>query len=533
MAAPWNCNAPFGSARFAEPEEVARLGLLRQQPDSMLVGFLGRHRLWYSGMGGMLLVAGARSGKLRDLLAFNLCSGIYFYSMVVLDMKGELAAISRDLTPDRKFAIYWNPAGLHGLLRHRINPVDHLRQSSPTLVSDTKVFCENLIAASGSTHAKFFEGRAREILEAIVLTLVRLNGVLTLPDLYRVLNLLVAGGEAWLDFAFEMAESGSSFIVRIEEEIAAARDDPSGGFRGILGELMKGFACLSDPVLLESVSPPFDFSFAQLCESARAFQVYLMCPAEFVDAWAPVLKTMFVSAMAYKARHPDAPRQTWILDECAQLGAFPLVVKLFTYGAGIGIRPVGVFQSAKQMKALGPDAETIISSSAALQCWFGVRDLESASLLSRRIGAETLTYIDRHRQAAALHAQQRAAQALFAGGDPVRAGMELAHHARVARLPVLTQRSLRCPDEVLGMPSGKQIIFADGLAHPIYADRRAYYDQPFMDGRYHPNPFYPPLDRVRVAHRGGHAWRRVIVERVPDRFAHYPQYADGTWSRVR
>lgn len=283
---------------------------------------------------------------------------------------------------------------------------------------------------------------------------------------------------------------------------------------------------------MDSVSPPYDFSLSQLCENDQAYQLYLMPPAEFVAAWSPVIKAMLVAGMIYKSRAPGAPQQTWVLDECAQLGAFPLVIKLFTYGAGIGIRPWAIFQSTKQIKALGPDAENIVTSSAALRSYFGVRDLETASTLSRMLGAETLAYMDEHRRAGALHARQRAALSIFSGGDPMRAGMELAQQARMANLPTLKQRPLQDESEILGMATGKQIIFADGLSHPIHADRRAYFDQPFMAGRYHPNPYHPPADRVRVMTARGVAWARVIVEPVPRAFAHYPQYADGTWSRI-
>ncbi len=55
----------------------------------------------------------------------------------------------------------------------------------------------------------------------------------------------------------------------------------------------------------------------------------MMPPAEFVDAWSTVIKAMFVAARIYKSRAPSAPQQTWIIDEAAQLGQFPLIVKLF------------------------------------------------------------------------------------------------------------------------------------------------------------------------------------------------------------
>jgi len=134
--------------------------------------------------------------------------------------------------------------------------------------------------------------------------LVRLNGALTLPDLYGVINLIPVNNDAWLDFAFEMSESGYPISVRVEEEIAASRENSYNGFQGILGEIFKAFSCLSDPVLLDSVSPPYDFSFAQMCDDAQAYQAYLMPPAEYIESWAPVIKAMLVAGMIYKSRKP-------------------------------------------------------------------------------------------------------------------------------------------------------------------------------------------------------------------------------------
>ena len=94
------------------------------------------------------------------------------------------------------------------------------------------------------------------------------------------------------------------------------------------------------------------------------------------------------------------------------------------------------------------------------------------------------------------------------------------------------QRWLRTLDEVIGTPGDRQYIFADGLSHPLYAERTPYYEQRFMAGRFHPNPFHPPADRVRIKTRFGHAWRRMIRERVPGQYAHLPQFADGRWSTI-
>ncbi len=524
----------YGSADFANTYDIDAADMFTQTPTSLFLGFFQGKPLWYDGAGGMLLVGGARSGKLRDILAYNLCTGIYSEgSLLVLDMKGELAAISQNQTADQKYCAYWNPSALHRLPQMRINPVDYIRKDSPTLHSDVKVFAENMIPRSGSMQGEYFEMRAREYLEAFVLTLVEINGVLTLPDLYHAINLIPINNDEWLAFAFEMHAAGIPLTARVEGEIASSRDDTTGGFRGILGELFKSFSCLSDPVLMDSVSPPYSFSFADLCSSDQFWQFYMMCPAEFIHAWAPVIKSMFVAAMIYKSRAPQAPRQTWILDECAQLRSFPLVVRMFTYGAGIGIRPWAVFQSTSQMNDIGVNAKNIITSSAGQQSYFALRDIQSSRDISDMLGAQTLEFNDPLHQSRAQLARQQLFQALMHGEDPLSTGLSLAQFKFEAQHRTKQRRPLQTPDEVMNANMGEQFIFTDDVQKPILANRAPYYEQGFMAGRFHPNPYHPPLDRVKVRTRLGHRWRKVIEEPVPKRFADYPQYADGKWSYIR
>ena len=527
-----NAHQPFGSARFSRPEELAAAGLFTRDANALFMGFYDRLPIWYSGMGGAITVAGARSGKLTGLISFSILNGMYPGTLVILDIKGgELASISQYQVPG-KFCICWNPGRAAGLPYHRINPTAFIHASSPTLVSDVKVFCENTVVATGAAQSVFFEGRAREMLEALVLVIVKRDGVLTLSALYEAINLMVRGGEAWLDLAFEMSESGFASVERIEEAIAASRDDSSGGFKGILGEITRAFACLSDPMLLESVSPPYDFCLSELTRSDQAYNLYVMPPSDFVETWAAVIKTFFVAARTYKARAPTAPRQTWILDECGNLGAFPLVVRLYTRDAGIGIRPWSFWQSTKQMNAIAQDGESILMASAACKTFFGIRDENTAQSLSRMIGSETLSFFDPRQREQSRQGAIRAARSLFTGGNPLQAGLELAHHRRMAATPSIKERRLLTPDELLGLPEDKMILYADGLSHPVYATRRAYYDLPDMAGRYHPNPFFPPDSHVRVMSARGPAWRPVIHEPVPHQFAHYPQYVDGHWSYI-
>jgi type IV secretion system protein VirD4 len=122
----------------------------------------------------------------------------------------------------------------------------------------------------------------------------------------------------------------------------------------------------------------------------------------------------------------------------------------------------------------------------------------------------------------ARHAADKALNRLIEGADVIGAMIDYEHYSREAALQSKQMRMLRTEAEILSMPSDKQIIHADGLPHPIEADRKPYYEQRFMAGRFYPNPYYPPLDKVRVKTRFGHTWLRVIHE----------PHADGMRSRI-
>ncbi|MCK5285404.1 MAG: hypothetical protein KAJ86_07460, partial [Alphaproteobacteria bacterium] len=152
--------------------------------------------------------------------------------------------------------------------------------------------------------------------------------------------------------------------------------------------------------------------------------------------------------------------------------------------------------------------------------------------ISRMAGVETLAYEDEHKNAQACHAKRQAVQAFLSGDDPLSVGLNYAHHNLKTEIPDKQQRLLCTPDEVLNAGEDKQYIFADNLSGVLYADRKPYYKQKFMVGRYHPNPFYPPLDKVRVKTRFGCVWRQIVTKAVSPEFAHYPQYSDGSYSCV-
>lgn len=435
------------------------------------------------------------------------------------------------MTP--KAAVYFNPREMHDLPSHRMNPAGHIRWSSPTLIPDLKVLLENLRSRSGASTAIFFEESADRISEAISLILTKINGELTLPDFYRATTALVQNNGEWRDIAWEMHSSGIDLCRTVEAEIHEARDDSSGGFKGIIGEMQRAVACLSDPQLRDALSPPYDFDLAELCADDRRTQLYLMVPPDMISPWKAVVKSFFVRAVTEKSRKPQAEELLLLLDECGQLDGFSLVPKLFTYGAGIGVKPFAVFQNSRQMNNVAPGAERIIPSSAALQMYFGIRDLETARTVSAMLGDETLGYDDDLVQSRATSERLDIINRILGGGDPFAMATRLYQKNFESTYRRKVRRPLCTPAEILRMGRDEMLIFADHLPGAIAATRRPYWEQHWMAGRYHPNPFHPPLDRVSVTdHRGRMRTRPVITEPVPDRYAHLPQYRHGLWSYI-
>ncbi|MBO9466724.1 type IV secretory system conjugative DNA transfer family protein [Tropicibacter sp. R15_0] len=524
----------FGSSRFATYQDLLRAGLFEQRPESFFVGYFEGREVWFSGPAGLCLVAGARAGKMRDVICRNLLSGTCKHTLMMLDPKGEGAYLSQDQTADGKFCAYWNPVGLHDLPQDRVNPLDYLRIDSPTLVSDTKVLWEELAPSRAGSKDDFFPPRCREFGEALSLVIAEIMEVVTWPALYEAVNALIAGGEDWLELAYQMSQSRFSKVRQIEAEIATARADSTGGFRGILGELSKSVACLSDPVLMDSVSPPYTMSLSDLVDDNQAWQFYVCPPAEYLQAWSPVLKTFFVGATLYKSRAPAARRITFILDECGQLGGesggFPLVPRLFTYGAGIGIQPIAVFQTEDQMDNLGPNAKAQIKSSAAGKLMFALRDWGSAKSCADMCGSQTLVYDDRLAQERATHARNTALHSVINGGDPLRTALEISHQSFATEHQAKQHRQLQTVDEVMNAPSDMAYFFHEDVPYPIPLTRRPYWEVRGLT--YHPNPYHPPLDSVQVQTFWGKRTRRVITEPVPESYAHYPQYRSGVWSYV-
>ncbi|MEM9030494.1 MAG: type IV secretory system conjugative DNA transfer family protein, partial [Pseudomonadota bacterium] len=368
---------------------------------------------------------------------------------------------------------------------------------------------------------------------ALIKHQVEVAGRADLPTLSLMINAIEADPDTWAKILNHMAVSKFDDVRRVAGEMLTKQTDSPREFGSIMGTIYAALGFLDDPHLRDALEDP-DVSLADFSDPGQCRKLFLNIPAEYLGQWAPLIRLFFTVAMLYKGRRPSGPQLMLLVDEAGQLGKFDALLRAFTFGRGAGIRAWAVFQDAGQIiRNFGAPALQGFIGSAQLRQFFGVRDYQTAELVSNMLGSETLSYNDPLVQEQARRQKMQAAQKLMSGGDPFENIYEIAHFNEKARHRTKQHRKLMTPDEVLSLRDDQQILFISGKnLKPILANKYPYFRRREMAGSYLPNPYHPPTTTVPIKQWVGSTRMPVIRERVPGKFASFPQYASGWWLYV-
>ena len=231
--------------------------------------------------------------------------------------------------------------------------------------------------------------------------------------------------------------------------------------------------------------------------------------------------------MILKGRAPEANRLALMVDEAGQLGKFDTLLRAYTFARGGGTRVWAFFQDIGQIERnYGRAAVQTFVGSAQVRQFFGIRDYDTARLISDMIGQGTLEYDDELRQQDARRRRAQLVREVMTGGDPFVAAADLRYQNFAATHVTKQARSVFSPDEILNLPEDKQILFVSGKSvPPILAERRRYFERQDLAGTYVGNPYHPPVDRVQVATRFGRKELPVLECQPPAKIADFPQLA--------
>jgi type IV secretion system protein VirD4 len=205
-----------------------------------------------------------------------------------------------------------------------------------------------------------------------------------------------------------------------------------------------------------------DFRFADLKEGKAT--VFLVLPPERLDAYSRWLRLMVAQAIHDLARTPARPAAPvpFLLDEFAALGRLEPVERAFGLMAGYGLQLWPILQDMHQLwSTYGKRAGTFLSNAGLVQI-FNVADVETASWVSKSIGATTMSY-------------------QTAGTSTSRGAMQMFETKSTSTSTHFSRRELMTPDEIMRLDSSLEILLSQGAA-PAIAAKVRYYDGPEFRG---------------------------------------------------
>ncbi|MBV1918327.1 MAG: type IV secretory system conjugative DNA transfer family protein [Sphingomonadaceae bacterium] len=517
----------FGSASWADEFDITRAGLFER--DGQFLGYFGNRPMHLRSDAPGLIVAGSGAGKFRDLLAETILRSPD-ENYWIFDPKGEICSVTLNaFVRAGGYLNISNPYGLHGLTHDRVNPFESLTAGNPRLHADTETLMASLVTETGDT--SYFVNKAREWCTGLTLGDVERNGRTSPTKLYHIARAIVSDASAWDAQLTSMDQSSDPVIRGVAGEIWDKQKNAPREFQAIYGTIVLALSFLNDPRMRDAMEAS-DFSLEDLCkpgERPHSFAVIL--PAEYIKPYAGFVRLLFAATVLAKYRHPGGKPLRMVLDEAGQLGKLEIALDIVTYGRGAGIVPEFVFQDIGQItRNYGSIAIQTFFGSCQRRRLFGVRDYETARLVSNMLGEQTLDYDDLGEQSTAAQGALNSIRRLSMGGDAEQAAYEFAFYEEAARRPTKMRRDIMSADEALNMPEDRMVAFISGLdLPPIHGHKYPYYTHRDLAGLWLPNPHHPPLDRVTMPNMWGSTKTvPVITTDVPRELAHFPQYANGT-----
>ncbi|HST43604.1 MAG TPA: type IV secretory system conjugative DNA transfer family protein [Luteimonas sp.] len=448
--------ALHGDARFANPLDLARCGLLGSGDDGIIVGSAMGRLLRLRGQQFAILAAPTRSGKGVGVVVPNLLD--YRESVVVLDIKQENFGLTSGWRAAQGHDVYlFNPFA-HDRRTHRWNPLHYVSDDPAFRVSDLMGIAAMLYPDAGPEQ-KFWVSQARNAFLAFALYLFENH------DDARASGFPVAPAAPTLG-AVHRLSSGDGTPLRGYLEALARRPflgaDARLAFANLLSQADETFASIlgtfKEPLnawinpVLDAATSGDDFLLTDL--RRRRMTVYVGIQPDKLAESRVIVNLFFSQVVNQNTRvlpgnDPGLKHQCLLLmDEFTSIGRVDIIASAVAYMAGYNLRLLPIIQSMAQLDATyGKDVARTLLTNHALQIIYAPREQQDANDYSDMLGYTTRrsTSVTRGR-----------------GRD-------------VSRSESDERRALMLPQELKALGATRQVVLYEGLAHPVLCDKIRYY----------------------------------------------------------
>lgn len=331
----------FGTARFADPEELADLTMNKGL-------YIGNLNYAYAKQGHLLSVAGTRGGKGVNLIIPNLLGQTdYDGSFFVIDPKGENAAITAryQRSIDRDVHIL-DPWGLQTTpdTVSSYNPLNLItgKEDNEHLSDDAGIIAEMIVPGSDKGD-QFFNDRARSLISGLLMHLVLTEEN---PSLAKIWEWLRLSDTPFNNLIADMATSDNFIVKATGCEVMNIMIKSDKTFGSILSTAQQYTDFLKSPALQKSLETS-SFDINQLSDGNTT--LYVIIPADKLVSHYQWLRLVVTTALRAVIRNKNN-RVTFILDEFAALGYISEIRTALSTYAGFNVTIWPILQSLIQLK---------------------------------------------------------------------------------------------------------------------------------------------------------------------------------------
>jgi len=451
----------YGSARWAETEEVKAAGLLGL--DGVVLGKLDRDYLRHDGPEHVLCFAPTRSGKGVGLVVPSLLT--WPGSAIVHDIKGENWQLTAGFRARHGGVLLFDPTNVKS---SAYNPLLEVRRGEWE-VRDVQNIADILVDPEGSLEKRnHWEKTSHALLVGAILHVLYAETDKTLAGVAAFLSDPKRPIESTLAAMMKTAHLGEvgphPVIASAARELLNKSDNERSG---VLSTAMSFLGLYRDPVVAE-VTRRCDWRITDIVTAKQPTTLYLVVPPSDINRTKPLIRLILNQVGRRLTEDLQAKagryRLLLMLDEFPALGRLDFFESALAFMAGYGLKSFLIAQSLNQIeKAYG--ANNSILDNCHVRVSFATNDERTAKRVSDALGTAT----------------EMKAMKNYAGH---RLSPWLGH-LMVSRSE--TARPLLTPGEIMQLPPSDEIVMVAGTP-PIRAKKARYYEDIRFKERLLPPP---------------------------------------------
>lgn len=382
------------------------------------------------GEGGLVTIAATGAGKGVSHIIPNVLS--YSGSMIVVDIKGEIAAVTARRRREMGQDVYILDPFSAGPTDY-INPFDLIESGTPDTIDQARMVADLLITRSHADDP-FWDDRARDLITGAIVFIAEHVAAKdrALHLAYKLWTAETRQLATILAFMRGSSRQGGALARFANQYIDAADKTRASIHATMIGHLM-ALSSRSGERAFSAKGKGRRVDLAAL-RDGRPMTIYLTVPPHYLHTHAAFLRIWvgaLLAAMRLRAQRPGVPT-LFVVDEAAQLGRMEQLLNAATLMRGYGLRIWTFWQSIAQIERIYGAAGHELIDNASTVSVFGMSNGPSAAAASRVTG--------------------------WTG-------------------------------ELLGLDRSLQIIAQSGCA-PRLVRRLSYLNDPRFKGRFDPNPFH-------------------------------------------